>query len=386
MSKRSTVAIFLLAAGTAWNGGNIGPAVEQLTSEFSVSLSSVGLLSGTVLFGALVAASLATPKLSDAIGAATGAKVSAFLCGAGNVVCAAGPSYGWLIAGRIVAGAGLGISLVLGPAVARAAGGVRLLGIFGAGIMLGVAAALGIGGALADAGVDWRVAFAVSAAVGFSSLPLLPSRVEVAPAGGRRPGDLRRILRSLPEWRLLLLFVAILAAPLVISAWFNHYLITDGGTGAGVAGLLAFALFGLCTMVRIVGGREAGRGGSPVALAGVAPIIAAGGIALFAAVPEIGGAVAAIVLMGVGFALPYATMFDEGERLLADDPVLSLTFLTVGANATPIWAIPVIGSALSAGHGEAAFLVLAGFVALAGLANLRPAVRSRSSESVTEPT
>jgi MFS family permease len=137
--------MFLLAAGTAWNGGDVGPAVEQLTSEFSVSLSSVGFLSGTVLFAALVAASLATPKLSEAIGAGPGAKLSAVLCGAGNVVCAVGPSYGSLFAGRIVAGAGLGISLVLGPAVARAAGGVRLLGVFGAGIMLGVAAALGIG-------------------------------------------------------------------------------------------------------------------------------------------------------------------------------------------------------------------------------------------------
>lgn len=378
MSGRSTVAMFLLGAGTAWNAGNVGPAVGQLTREFAVSLSSVGLLSGTVLFGALVAASLATPKLTDAVGAASGTKLSALLCGAGNVICAVGPDYGWLLAGRIVAGAGLGISLVLGPAVARAAGGVRMLGVFGAGTMLGVALALGIGGVLADAGVDWRVAFAISAAAGFSSLPLLPSRVEVTPAGGRRPGDLRRLVRSLPEWRLLLLFVAILAVPLVIGAWFNHYLITQGGISAGVAGLLAFSLFGLCTLVRIAGGREAGRGGSPVALAGVAPIVAGGGIALFAVAPEIGGAIAAIVLMGIGFALPYATMFDEGERLLEDDPVLSLTFLIVGANATPIWAVPLIGSALSAGHGEAAFLVLAAFVALAGVTNLSPAVRSRA--------
>jgi hypothetical protein len=120
----------------------------------------------------------------------------------------------------------------------------------------------------------------------------------------------------------------------------------------------------------------AARGGSPVALAGIAPIVTGGSIALFAVAPEIGGAVVAIVFMGVGFALPYATMFDEGERLLEDDPVLSLTFLTVGANATPIWAVPLIGSALSAGHGEAAFLVLAAFVALDGITNLCPAVRS----------
>jgi hypothetical protein len=72
--------------------------------------------------------------------------------------------------------------------------------------------------------------------------------------------------------------------------------------------------------------------------------------------------------------------------LLADDPVLSLTFLTVGANATPIWAIPLVGSALSSGHGEAAFLALAGFVAIAGVANLRPAVRRDAGDGATEPT
>jgi hypothetical protein len=114
--------------------------------------------------------------------------------------------------------------------------------------------------------------------------------------------------------------------------------------------------------------------------------VAAAGIALFAIAPEIGGAIVAIVLMGIGFALPYATMFDEGERLLEDDPVLSLTFLTVGANATPIWAIPVIGSALSTGHGETAFLVLAALVALAGVTNLHPAVRPRGGEAAKRPT
>jgi DHA1 family inner membrane transport protein len=370
---RSALGIFLLGAGTAWNGGNVGPAVTELAGAFSVSLSTVGLLSGTVLFGALVAASLATPTLSDRIGPSQGVRLAASLAGAGNVLIAAGPSWGWLISGRVVAGAGLGIALVLGPAVARAEGGVRLLGVFGAGVMLGVAGALGIGGLLADSGVDWRASFAISAAVGFSSLPLLPGRVEVAPKEGRRPGDLCRLLRSLPEWRLLLLFVAILSVPLVISAWLNHYLITEGGLSAGLAGLLAFAMFGLSTVVRIAGGRLSGGGASLVLLAGVAPLVASAGVAVVALEPSLGGATVAVVLMGIGFALPYATMFDEGERLLADDPVLSLTFLTVGANATPILAIPLIGSALANGHGQEAFAILAGFVALAGLVNLRPA-------------
>jgi MFS family permease len=373
---RSAAGIFLLATGTAWNGGNVGPAVGELTREFSVSLAAVGLASGTVLFGALVLASLATPALSGRIGAARGARLAALLAGAGNLIVAAAPAWGWLLAGRVVAGAGLGVALVLGPAVARAEGGVRLLGVFGAGVMLGMAGALGVGGLLADAGVGWRAAFGVSAAIGFSALPLLPRRIEVAPREGRRGGELRRLLRELPEWRLLLLFVATLAVPLVIGAWLNHYLITEGGLAAGAAGLLAFAMFGLATAVRIAGGRLARRGVSTTLLAGVAPLVAAAGVVLVGVDPSPAAATLAVALMGVGFALPYATMYDEGERLLADDPVLSLTFLTAGANATPIVAIPLVGGALTAGDGEAAFAVLAAFVALAGLANLRPAVRA----------
>ena len=107
MRARSALGIFLLGAGTAWNGGNVGPAVTELAGAFSVSLSTVGLLSGTVLFGALVAASLATPTLSDRIGPSQGARLAASLAGAGNVLIAAGPSWGWLISGRVVAGAGL---------------------------------------------------------------------------------------------------------------------------------------------------------------------------------------------------------------------------------------------------------------------------------------
>ena len=62
MRARSALGIFLLGAGTAWNGGNVGPAVTELAGAFSVSLSTVGLLSGTVLFGA---ARIATGSSAD---------------------------------------------------------------------------------------------------------------------------------------------------------------------------------------------------------------------------------------------------------------------------------------------------------------------------------
>jgi len=70
-------------------------------------------------------------------------------CAAGDLVCAIGPSIGFLFAGRAIAGFGFGLAALVGPAIALSIGGARLLGVFGAGIMAGVGLALGVGGLLA---------------------------------------------------------------------------------------------------------------------------------------------------------------------------------------------------------------------------------------------
>ncbi len=91
--------------------------------------------------------------------------------------------------------------------------------------------------------------------------------------------------------------------------------------------------------------------------------------------PSLAGAVPGVVLMGVGFALPYAVMYDEAARLFPSAPVASLSFLSSGANVIPIVAIPLVGAALEHGNGEAGMLALTAVVVLAGVANLRPATR-----------
>jgi hypothetical protein len=44
-------AVFLVALGTAWAIGNVGATVDQLSTEFDISLATVGLLSGTIMLG-----------------------------------------------------------------------------------------------------------------------------------------------------------------------------------------------------------------------------------------------------------------------------------------------------------------------------------------------
>ena len=54
-SRGPALGIVLLAAGAAWNAGNVGPIVSSLREEFPVSLGEVGLISGGVFFAALLA-------------------------------------------------------------------------------------------------------------------------------------------------------------------------------------------------------------------------------------------------------------------------------------------------------------------------------------------
>lgn len=95
----------------------------------------------------------------------------------------------------------------------------------------------------------------------------------------------------------------------------------------------------------------------------------------------------AVVLMGIGFAIPYTPIFDAGEHVFPDTPVASLSLFTFVSNGSPMLLIPLVGAALEASEGELALLVLAAFVLTAGLINLRtPELRrivpERSAEAM----
>jgi cyanate permease len=367
------LAAFLIGLGGAWNGGNVGPVARTLSEEFGVSLAAVGLLSGTVFFGAIVAANMLTAPISGRLGVGTSLRVLCVLAGLGNVVCALAPDFAVFALGRVLVGFGFGLGLVLAPVFARNHGGVRLVGVVGASIQLGIAGALVVGSVLQDAGVDWRVGFIVSAAVGVSALLFLPAEVE-GEVKGRPRHLLRAELRDPDLWRLALLFVAVLGMPLVVGAWLVQYLV-DAGMQAGLAGALSFVLFAASAALRFLGGSLSRRGTSPGLLAGGAPIVAAAGVAILALDQAAAPVLAAMLLAGAGFALPYAVMMVEGQGLFPPEPVAPLSLLLLIANSVPMIAIPLMGSAMSGGSGEGAMLVIAAFIAVAGVLNLRPPTR-----------
>lgn len=376
MSARRHVGVFVLALViTGWNCGNVGPVVGPLTEEFDLSLSEVGLLSGTFFFAGAAIAALLGAGLATRIRILWGVRACCMLSAVGNLLIAVGDSFAVLGAGRVIAGLAFGGAAVFVPAYARAMGGVRLLGLFGAGLTLGVAASLFLGSVMVGEGVDWRVAFVITALLALVSLPILPNeQVETKRAPLKREGLAREALTSGAWWRVELLGNVTLDIPLVVGAWLVHYLTVGDGLSASIAGALGFGLFGISALMRELAGRMSAAGTSPSLLVVGGLTAAAAGLVLLGQGRSVGVVMVAIALIGIGLSLPYPLYYDEAERVLPDRPIGSLGLLQVGNGVFPIPVVPLFGAALASGDADLAFAALAAFTLLTTLLNARPAV------------
>jgi fucose permease len=331
--------VFLVALGAAWAVGNVGAVVDQLSTEFDISLATVGLLSGTLLLGFSLPGTILAPMFAERNGIVRTMIVAVVLLAAGNAVFAASPVFAAL---------------------------------FGAAIQLGAAGGLGLGAILTDVGVDWRVTFVLSAALALLPLPFLIKRQEISYEPRRGGGFVRLAVRSARVWRLTALFLAIFSVPLILGSWLVHYLNVDQGFAAATAGALSFVMFGVSAAAREGGGMLAQRGSSPTLLAGGAAFLAAAGLAILALESSVALASVAVVAAGIGFALPYGSAVAQAQRLYPSEPAEPVALVTLVGSAVPVPLVPLIGSLLDAGYGTEVFLGLAAIVAVAGALNLRP--------------
>lgn len=379
-SHRDGIAVFLVGMGTAFGAGNVSPVVPELASDFDLSLTTVGLLAGTVFFAAVVVGLASAPRVGERIGIVNAMRLGCALAGAGSLLFAIGPDVVVLAAGRVLAGIGLGLVATLAPVFARETGGVSRVGVFGASFQFGIGAGLVTGSLLADFDVGWRVGFLVSALAGVSALPLLrgtETEISLSRSGG---GFLGLAARAPRVYRLGALFVALFTVPLTLGAWLVHYLSVNGGMAVGLAGILSFLMFGASALLRTVGADLAARGKSKVLLRAVAPLLATIGVGALAFSQSFGVALAGVLLMAAGFALPYAVMIVAAQRLYPPEPADPVALLTTFASGLPILIIPLFGAALTEGYGEESLLALAAFIAVAGFLNLKPADEPLASE------
>jgi len=360
----------LLGLGVGWGAGNVGPVATSLAHSFGVPLAAVGLLSGTAYFAATAVATPLVVPLASRVGVVHAAAIAAAVMAAGQLLFAVSPAFGGLVAARTLVGAGAGLALVAAPVMARERGGVRLLGMLGGAITLGIAVALGLGSGLLDIGATWRAGFVISTAICALPLLVLPPSITMQPVPRPDRAFVLAALRAGKLWRLAALFVAANGVPLIVSAWLVAFLTQQANVRTAVAGSLAFVLFGLTTVVRPLGPRLIRGRRAFAVLAGGGLLVAAGGLAALGVSRSLALASLAVVLMGAGFALPYAVTIDMAERIFPGRAAATLAIVQSGPNVVPIVVIPLVGSALGSGHGTSAFLILAAFVATVAVAGL----------------
>ena len=327
------------------------------------------MLAGTLFFIGVVFGLAIAPKLAERFTVVGGMRFTCMAAGIGSLIFAISPSFAFLAIGRLIAGTALGLGGALGPVFGRAVGGVKAVGLFGGAFQLGIGGGLAVGSIVADLGVDWRISFLISAAIGFSALAVLrEEHVEFELKGG---GFFKAAARSLPVYRLALLFIAMFAAPMTLGAWLVHYLTVQGDMRLAIAGALAFLLFATSAAMRLTGATLAARGFPVKILAGLTPLLATTGIVLIALDRSFAVALPAVILMAAGFALPYAVMMVAAQRLYPKEPADPVALMTAAGSALPIALIPAVGVALADGSEEAALIAIAVFVAIAGLLNMK---------------
>lgn len=368
-TSRVGIGVILLGTSFGYGAGVVGPAAAPVAKAFDVSLGEAGLMT-SVFFVAIAAFSLVGSAAEERLGIPWSARLASICMGLGGLIGAIAPAFAVLLVGRAFAGLGTGIALIACPVVARALGSVLLLGVYGGGIMIGLAASLFVGGELAEAGVDWRVNFGISAAIGIAALPFLfgdmPAVEQMRRVGA---AGVKKLLLGWRFWWADALFVFVNAVPVIVGAWLLHYLTIHHGIGPGIAGALGFVLFGVQAIGRPLSGKLATSRHRRLLLSTLGPALAAGGLLALALDRTEGVAAVGIIALGFGFGLPYAIAYQRIEDLIEGNPELGLAVGLQGVNFAAIVVVPLVGAALEHGHGRLSFLLLAAFCALVGAVN-----------------
>jgi MFS family permease len=384
------VRFVLIGMAAGWADAVVGPVARSMATSFGVGLGAIGLLSGTVFFGACVVATWLVPPSSARIGLGRMLRTGFVLELLGCAVSAVGPTYAFQLAARAVVGLGIGIVFVVGTALARELGGVRLIGLFGGAAGLGVGLSLAVGGAIAIDPHAWRDVFVVNGAVAVMGLVASPAAAPSPPTSHRHFRQIVSSLRHVTTWRVLAVFVASNSVPLVLAVWLSAFLTGPGGLTSWVAGLLGGFLFALQVLVRPLGGWLRSSSGRLFPAAGLAG--AAGGMVLLSVDRSWAAALVAVTLIGVGFSLPYAAIVDRSARVVAGQPASALAHFQTWGNAVPMVVAPLVGIAFRDGAGRLAFACMGASVLAAAFASLgvfgtaRSVVAPNQTRSETGPT
>jgi MFS family permease len=349
-----------------WNVSNVGAVADPLADAYGTSLAVIGLLT-TALFLTHLASQLPAGIWSDRFGPHRVAFAACLAAAAGNAVLLVDASIGVATVGRLVVGLGSGAGFVAGLDLVRAGGGGAVLqGFYGGATMAGGGLALLIVPPLTDA-TSWRAPYTTGLILALVAAILVLGVRGLRPVGRTRRG----VLGDAALLPLGALQVASFGLAVIAGNWIVPLLERDGAATAVAGALGSFVLLaGIVT--RPLGGalanrRPAGRrglvGGSLVAIAAGAFMLAAGGPLWLSALGSLA--------LGLAAGLPFAVLFEEAQRLRPDAPAAAIALVNGCAVLAIVIGTPLVGLGFDVpGDGVAGFAAIA-LLALGGLPFVR---------------
>ena len=353
--------------------------LPEVARSFDVTIPQAGYLVSGYAMGVVVGApivAIATARLPRK--SALLALIGVFL--AGNLGCALAPSYGLLMAARIVTafahGAFFGIGAVVARDLVPREKRTQAVSLMFAGLTLANVLGVPLGTALGQA-AGWRSTFWAVVAIGLAAGVAIQLCVPAGLPGTR--GRLVSEFRALGRWPVLRpMLISTLSSVSFFTVFTYIAPFLTGITGfspRGVTGVLVAAGMGL-TIGNLAGGHFADRGAMATIVGSFLGIVAAL-LVLMAVAHHPAATVAAVVVWsGLVFALVSPLQIWVVEAA-SDAPNLAST-LNQGAfnlgNATGAW---IGGTALTLGAGYDQLPLIAAAVSLVGLGLVLTAV-SRS--------
>jgi predicted MFS family arabinose efflux permease len=362
------LALVRIAMGIQFQSiGAVGPA---LVSGLGLDYATLGTLAGAYLLpGAAMAlpAGWLTARLGDRPTVLGGLALMA----AGGVATALAPGFAVALAGRLAAGVGgVLLNIALSRMVMDRFAGPSLglaLGLLLSAWPLGLGIGLVVLPAVAEA-TGWRDALLVAAGMCALALPICSGAISVAHGP---PGQTRRVWLYRYEWLPVMLAGAVwglVNAGLNVLLGFATVWLVARGESAAAAGV-ALSLLGFASMVTLpCGGWLGERSGRP--LLTVAVSLAAIS-ALLLVLPQAHHSALLLGLLGLAFGVPCALIVGMPARVLVPES----RALGMGVFYTVFYVVvslsqPLAGWARDATGDAAAPLIMANLFNLLGLAGV----------------
>ena len=368
--KAQTAAVIcgcIVAFAYSANYTNHAPLAATLMRQFGFNNALAGFLT-TGIFATHAGMQIPGGYIVDRLGSRRVLLFALIWVAIGDLGMASAGAYWQLLFFKIFTGIGTGVCFVGGARyVHEATAGPRLhvaQGFFGGSIQLGAGFVI-LAVPRLNLLTGWRATFLVSGAMALAAAVIWLSRAPTVEFGARPPGRFHEMLLSPQLWCLGLMQMATFGISVVVGSWVVVLLTKGMKVPATRAGLIGSLVLLLGIVSRPLGGFLRRHVGIRPLFAGSLIMIALGCLSFLPSAISLAGALAGVVLIGIGVGLPYSGMFSRAGALFPGRAAAAMGLVNMLGIVMILAGAPLVGHLTDlTGSFKTSFAVLAGFALL----------------------